>query len=228
MAQRQSFSAPHPDLPFVLRLGITGHRDPGRPTWSEHVTRSSIRLVLGLLDAIKPGPGSSGATPKRLRIISSLAEGADRIAVDATFGATSGFRSNGDAPDDLGWTGELCAVLPYGVDAYREHDCEDRQSSAEFDRLLGLDRRPIVLHDRRPVDETQRDRWYRDAGHYVADHCDVLIALWDGTDNGKPAGTAATVEYALGHGTPVLWIPTERASGGPWSRRRGAGRSRRS
>lgn len=204
-------------IPFVLRLGITGHRDPADIPAVCCSTISSILAVTALFghagNRKKLGIRAVPATPLRLRIVSALAEGADRIAVDAALDAASRSEPGAGQSSTSGWIGELSAILPYDVASYREHDCVTEQSRQEFDRLLELDPRPRTLHRHGPADETQRDHWYRDVGHHVADRCDILIALWDGSDNGKPAGTAATVNYALGHGTPVLWVPTARLNG---------------
>ncbi len=203
-------------IPFVLRLGITGHRDPSDVPAVSASTMSSILAVTALFGNAghrrARGVRAVPTTPLRLRIVSALAEGADRIAVDAAFEAAPRSAPGAGQSSSSSWTGELSAVIPYDIATYRDHDCGSEPSRQEFDRLIGLDPKPRTLHRGRPVDETQRDHWYRDVGHHVADRCDVLIALWDGSDNGKPAGTAATVNYALGHGTPVLWVPTGRVS----------------
>jgi hypothetical protein len=205
-------------IPFVLRLGVTGHRDPADPTAVNHETKSAIDALLWFmvdqLLSLRWRPVKRVHTPLTVRIQSALAEGADRIAVNATFGA-AGVAAMPPGPSGMGgWASELAAIVPYDLDEYRRHDCGSDNSRAELDRMISLDPRPKELQRRIPADERQRDRWYRDAGRYIADHCDVLLALWDGTDNEKPAGTAATVEYALGHGTPVLWIPTPRSQNG--------------
>jgi len=37
---------------------------------------------------------------------------------------------------------------------------------------------------------------YLDVGRYVVDHADIVLALWDGTFNGKIGGTGDVVNYA--------------------------------
>ena len=44
----------------------------------------------------------------------------------------------------------------------------------------------------------------------VLNHCDVIFALWDGSDNGEGAGTFALVELALRENKPVVWVPVAR------------------
>lgn len=47
--------------------------------------------------------------------------------------------------------------------------------------------------------------WIRDK--YMVDHCDVLLAVWDGEKSG---GTWITVEYAQKIGKPIIFYPKER------------------
>jgi hypothetical protein len=226
-------------IPFVLRLGVTGHRDPADPSAVYGETQASIEaLLLFMVDRLSSArrrsrPLKQVSTPLSVQVLSALAEGADRIAVGATIAAAGvvavpeGTDSKRRWPREFGtippfsldeyrrarkgWASELTAIIPYALDEYRSHDCTSDESLAEFDRLLSLDPRPTVLQRRSPTSGDQRDHWYRQAGQYVVDHCDVLLALWDGTDNRMAAGTAATVEYALRQETPVLWVPTPRS-----------------
>ncbi|NUS39061.1 MAG: hypothetical protein HOQ02_08560, partial [Lysobacter sp.] len=47
-----------------------------------------------------------------------------------------------------------------------------------------------------------RDRQYLAAGLHVANHCHLLLALWDGGDEGGRGGTAQIVRYYLGGPVP--------------------------
>ena len=47
---------------------------------------------------------------------------------------------------------------------------------------------------------------YEQAGQYVADHCDVLVALWDGRPATGRGGTEEIVQYARENKRPVVWI----------------------
>jgi hypothetical protein len=241
-------SSPKTQIPFVLRMGVTGHRNPADPIAVYGETQSSIEaLLLFIVDQLSSPRWRQLSSPRwrsrhvrhvdtplMVRILSPLAEGADRIAVHATFAAAgavdvplgpnakSGWPSEfaTSIPHGLegyrrakpGWASELAAVIPYDLAAYREHDCPSEGSPEEFDLLLSLSPEQKVLQAESPTRQ-QRELWYRQAGRYVADHCDVLLALWDGTHSQMTAGTAATVKYALEHGTPVLWIPTLRENG---------------
>lgn len=45
--------------------------------------------------------------------------------------------------------------------------------------------------------EAARAAAYQTAARKIIDECDVLLVLWDGIENGKPGGTADSVQYAL-------------------------------
>jgi hypothetical protein len=47
---------------------------------------------------------------------------------------------------------------------------------------------------------------YAAVGRYVVDHCDVLIAVWDGKPSASRGGTAEIVRYALQQDRPVLRV----------------------
>jgi hypothetical protein len=47
---------------------------------------------------------------------------------------------------------------------------------------------------------------YRRVGHYVVDHCDLLIAIWDGQPARGRGGTADIVQYALDRHRRVLRV----------------------
>ena len=66
-------------------------------------------------------------------------------------------------------------------------DFASAESKAEFLRLLGKADEVIELP---PV--PTRDEAYEAAGNYVLEHCDVLIAIWDGPDAQGQGGTGAS------------------------------------
>jgi hypothetical protein len=189
-------------IPFVLRVGVVGHRDPADTGTVNSMTTDALSQVMHIVeDILTP----DGQTPLRIRVVSSLAEGADRDVVNAVQHAVQ---------NQNRWSFELAAIIPYNIDYYREHDCQTDDSREQFDAMLGLDPTPLVLQGGIPA-KAQQDRCYRDAGRYVANRCDILVALWDGTKSETVAGTAATIDYAFDQGTPLLWIPTTRTSGSP-------------
>jgi hypothetical protein len=54
-----------------------------------------------------------------------------------------------------------------------------------------------------------REHAYRQVGRALVDHCDVLIAIWDGQPPHRVGGTADTVDYARHRGVPFVWIATD-------------------
>jgi CTP synthase (UTP-ammonia lyase) len=51
-----------------------------------------------------------------------------------------------------------------------------------------------------------RKKAYEIVGHHVVNHCDVLIALWDGRPSRGRGGTAEIVAYAREKKCPMLII----------------------
>ncbi len=172
--------------PGRLVVGVTGHRRLG----------DEARLALAVdaaLDEIERGARDGGGEV-RLVVLSPLAEGADRLVARRVL-ARSG--------------GELAVVLPMSEKRYAE-DFHAPGSRQEFGALLGS--ATAVCRLRAP---RTRTRAYAAAGRFVVDHCDVLVALWDGRPEEGPGGTAEIVRYARKKGRAVVWIDTKggRAAG---------------
>jgi hypothetical protein len=122
------------------------------------------------------------ATP--LRILSSLAEGADRIAAAVAL--------------ERGW--ELLAPLPMPPVEY-EHDFPE--SVDEFRSLVGRipTENVFVVPAPRTVPgataQEQRDACYREVGVFIGSQCHLLVTLWDGVHNNAVGGTAEVVRFKL-------------------------------
>ena len=166
-------------LPFVLRVGVTGHRDLADQT----SLRPAIRAALqGLAERFL----GSEAEP-RLLVISALAEGADRLVAREVLAG----------PD-----AELEAVLPLPDQEYLADFVAD-ESKTEFAELL--DRAVTVW---RAPPGSSREEAYERAGRHVVDRSDVIIALWDGQPSRGRGGTATVVSYARDQGVPLAWVNT--------------------
>jgi hypothetical protein len=182
-----------PRLPFVLSVGITGHRTHAIPEGGMPILRARIREVLELI-----GKGGvnlySAATecfakdPPRMCFVSPLADGADQIAADIAL--------------ELGW--ELQVVLPFERDFYRG-TLGDDQSRETFDGLLKRANRVLEL----PGEAANQPEGYAMAGRATVAHCDLLIAVWDGHKARGRGGTGEVVELAVARGTPLAHIPPE-------------------
>jgi hypothetical protein len=133
----------------------------------------------------RPRPSGSA-----LQVISPLAEGADRLVARAAIeeGAT------------------LVAPLPFPRQVYVK-DFDDAASRADFFALLDQAIEIIELDGRRGG-KAERSAAYAAVGAWVANECDILIAVWDGREASGEGGTAEVVERARRLGRPVLWLPT--------------------
>lgn len=171
-------------IPFQVRIGVTGHRDP---VDIDAVTRA----VRDRLQEVSNRFPDSDTTKITFIVISALAEGADRIVAEQ---ALEAFRERGV---------QLYAVLPMEAEEYGR-DFPD--SVHEFAELLEPPTVTIKLPPTR-----DRDEAYENVGRYVVDHSDVMLALWDGHPPKGRGGSAEIVGYARRQGTPVLLVPTRRA-----------------
>ncbi len=174
-------------LPFSLRIGVTGHRRLTDPAALIPGIRAAIQ---GVVERFL-GPAAQPA----LLVISALAEGADRLVAAEVLAG----------PDAT-----LEAVLPLPPADYLD-DFTGEASKAEFTEMLG---RAASVWVARPGDS--RDETYERAGRHVVDRADVLIALWDGEPPRGRGGTATVVSYAREQGVPVAWVPTSGAATVYW------------
>ena len=195
---------PAAEGPLPLVIGVVGHRHLEAHDAALHRTR--VGEFLAYLRRLYP------STP--LRVISALAEGADRLVAGVA----------------LAQGCELIVPLPMAAQEY-EQDFPD--SVGEFRELLA--RVPpanvfVVPQPRLPATATPqelRDAQYLEVGIYVASESHVLLALWDGVRNKAVAGTAEVVRFKLegqihsdGRALdaddrgPVYRIPTPRAGSG--------------
>jgi hypothetical protein len=173
--------ARHPSSPG-LRIGVSGHRVPPKlPEESEAPLRALVDRTLAAIGAT----ARKANTASTLIIVSSLAEGSDRIVAAA--GLAAGFA--------------LQAVLPFEKAEY-ERDFETPMSRSEFEELLG--RACDVFELDGAADE--RPRAYEAAGLFMLANIDVLVAIWDGGVAAGIGGTAQIVERAIADGIAVVWI----------------------
>lgn len=190
-------------IPYRIRIGATGHRSLEKPSAVQALVNKVIRTRIEELFPKESRLNimrvrSAGTTAISFRVLSPLAEGADRVVARAVL----------DEPD-----ARLDVVLPLTLEDYLE-DFATEESRREFKELLSRCRNPVSLrsrlirgdhHDLGDQAEVRRDA-YSQAGEYVVDHCDVLIAVWDGDPSRGRGGTAEIVKYALEQKRPVIRV----------------------
>ena len=177
-------------IPFRIRVGVTGHRQLSRSRELEEAVVERIRRVHRLV---------TGETEVRLAAVSQLAEGADRLVVEAVFIAAA----------ERGAEAHLEVVLPASRDVYPDLQGFSEESRAEFEELL--DRAAVTSEpsDVRLDTEEERAAAYESASRHLMARSDVLIALWDGAESGGRGGTAETLLDAAAGSKPCIWLSTE-------------------
>ena len=182
-----------------LRIGVSGHR--GEPKLQADVialVRASVDHLLGEISATTqkvaenfPAGGTGQITNEdiELVIVSSLAEGSDRIV------AESGI--------DAGFTLEV--VLPFDRREYIK-DFGAVGSLETFDKLVFCASSVFELDG----DGKDRPRAYEAAGFVMLANVDILVAIWNGKEAEGIGGTAEIVDRAVSAGIPVIWIDPSR------------------
>jgi hypothetical protein len=154
-----------------VRIGVTGHR----------FLAEIEKIDAGVDEALHR---IKAAFPNRPPlVVSSLAEGADRVVAR---------RILDSRPD-----ARLLVPLPMPKSEYIK-DFSSAASREEFESLLA---RATCI-----VEMPASHASYETAGSFVVDHCDVLIAAWDGRRAQGRGGTAGVVAHARGRGMPLAWI----------------------
>jgi hypothetical protein len=186
----------HPPRPrCVLNIGITGHRMDRLTDDLEPAARQRVTEVLSLVTQVvgeihlKGAAWFNGDKPE-LRLISALAEGADRLC--ATVGLELGYR--------------LDCPLPFETAIYAE-DFRTADSRAAFEMLIGKADRVLEL----PGERAAAASAYSLVGGAILGSADILVAIWNGQGSGGRGGTGDVVASALSMGKPVIHIPLDPA-----------------
>ena len=162
-----------------LIIGVTGHRVLTNP-------EKCRQAVVNILASILKKAHKNWTGPKV--VLSPLAEGADRLVA----------RECLKFPDFA-----LECPLPLEADEYLK-DFKTEESQREFMDLLSCSKKTRIMEN-----QQTRAAAYKRAGHYVVDHCELLLAIWDGRPPENEAGTAGIVHYARSVGKPLYWIDSE-------------------
>ncbi len=170
----------------MLRVGITGHigLDPAKMPELERGVEEAIWKI-------------EQAYPNRyLTVFSPLAVGADRLVARKLLERDSS---------------RLIAVLPVPADDYLNDfgptdlhhvDYESAELRQEFRHWIS--NRAIEVITMPP--SATRDEAYEKAGFYIADHSDVMMAVWDGCPSQGRGGTAEIVKRSLSLSKPICHV----------------------
>lgn len=157
----------------MTAIGVTGHR------FLAEIDKLAASVDEALAKVQQAFPGQP------MVVISSLAEGADRLVAHRVL---------------MGFQGRLVVPLPLPQADYMK-DFPSAQSQQEFLNLL---RQADEVVELPPT--ANRDAAYEAAGRYVLDRCDALMALWDGQGAQGQGGTGEMVALARQRGLPLIWI----------------------
>lgn len=166
-----------------LNIGVTGHR-------LDRLGADRVTPVAAALDALfaEIERAARPIAPSDLRMVTSLADGADSIAAD-----TAKARE---------WT--LHVVLPF----FRDEHAEDFVEGEPRDHYLAqVAASGAVLE--LPGDRSTSDRRgvaYERAGRVVLAQCDILVAVWDGGPSRGRGGAPQIVAEAVLEGIPVILV----------------------
>ncbi len=192
----------HQFVPFRIRIGVSGHRElPDVKSLHEKLDVVFEQRLHELFDEphdfFQPLTNSASKTRIRYTILTPLAEGADRLVA-------MHFLGYGDT--------RLEVVLPMAKEEYMQ-DFTTATSQKEFASLLRLDPAPKSLRAEslfanlpQEMAETKRRQAYLAAGKYVVEHCDVLVAIWDGKKARGAGGTTEIINYARRRRCPLVVV----------------------
>ena len=180
---------------LALRIGVTGHRpnklSDDAALFVGRQAEALLQRIQSRLSHIATEYSQAYADTKPCaRIVTALAEGADRVVADA------GLRGNT----------EIDVIIPFSRSDYAK-DFDVPAARDEFYALLGRASTVIELDGRYEPSEG-RSAAYAAAGMKVVRQADILIAVWDGGGADGRGGTAEIIDYALHNSCPVIWLPS--------------------
>ena len=152
-----------------LTVGLIGHRKLPAHELDGLVTEFDD-FIAGLLGSLRHTP---------ILLLTSLAEGADRIALRSRF------------RDSL----TICAVLPFQLEDYR-NDFQGAVSVQDFEQSLNsVDEwiEPFSSESR----NIQRNLDYRKCANWISERSNILVAIWNGKFNDEPGGTSDTINHRI-------------------------------
>jgi len=150
-----------------LTVGLIGHRKLP-PHELDGLVAEFDDFIAGLLGSLRHTP---------ILLLTSLAEGADRIALRSRF------------RDSI----TICAVLPFQLEDYR-NDFQGAVSVQDFEQSLNsVDEwiEPFSSESK----NIQRNLDYRKCANWISERSNILVAIWNGKFNDEPGGTSDTINH---------------------------------
>jgi hypothetical protein len=141
------------------------------------------RILATIKQSAQSADGRAPAGAGEFVVVSSLAEGSDRLLAQAGLKAGYG----------------LEVVLPFARAEYAK-DFATPESRAAFDDFLGKAASVFELDGA----ASGRPRAYEAAGIVMLANIDVLITIWDGAEAAGVGGTGQIVDRAVADGIPVI------------------------
>lgn len=168
-------------IPIIL--GVTGHRDIEKAQYNEIESILTEKIQTLILDKYPKSP---------VKLITPLADGADRLVAKVAI--------------KLGV--QIVVALPMDEHIYKstflgeDGSAERMQSVSEFDQLVQHGKANEVFVLPQLVDENElannsedQARQFALLGAFMAKHCHILIALYDGAISENIGGTSQIVRY---------------------------------
>jgi hypothetical protein len=164
----------------TLCVGITGHRPNRMPGRAVVRIKRELAHVMAEIEASNPG--------RRPKLLSGLAEGADRLAAFVALGR--------------GWP--LRAILPFCRSRFEE-DFPEPHAIGEFRALLEASGHVEEPSEKAHLGKAPEDG-YAAVGRRLLALSEILIAVWDGEASQGKGGTVELIEQARQTGIPVIWV----------------------
>lgn len=173
MSEKQQVLSHSGALPLVV--AVTGHRD----LVASETTALRQKVREFFLDLAERYPS------RRLRLLSPLAEGADQLVAEVAV--------------DLDI--ELVVPLPMDESDYMK-DFSSRRHIENYESLKSRASDAYVLEI--SLDQSNgtglsgwspQERAYAQLGVFLAAHCHILLAIWDGKESDHPGGTGHVVRF---------------------------------
>lgn len=181
-------------------IGVTGHRilDNLFELKKQLIKVLDTDIQLMIKNDFFPNHKKNTSTPLNYTVITSLAEGADRLVAETIL--------------DYNSFSNIDVVLPMRVKNYKKtfNNPDDPQfytllDKANSTKILWINNLESNLNNN---DSSEINKAFEDAGRYIVNHCDVLFVLWNGIKSGGVGGTYDVFKYALSVKKPIIIIST--------------------